>query len=397
MPDTPNFRKNHIIIAAVLAVLAITAVVVAVLVSGNNSGDIPAFVDKTGESSTQDTTAADTTAADTTGTNETTGTQETQPPAPPETPKFFNPLTGEGCSEELSKMRPAAFMINNIKEALPQQGISGLDVLYECLAEGGITRLLMLTQDYTKLEVLGSIRSSRDYYLDFAQNHDALYFHAGGSEKAYSEIALRKIDNFDGVKGVTSNFYYRDSWRLANMSKEHTLVISVDGIKKCINYKGARTQLKEDFRSPFSFNKEVKAPEGNDAKCVYIPFSTYQKPYLKYDSTTNTYKRWQYGEPHVDMTNNKQLEFTNILVLFCHHSGVLDEKGRIEVTTTGTGEGYYISNGKYVPIKYSKNTVDSPLKLFNADNTPLEINVGKTYIAIVGNSTKSQINMNYNA
>lgn len=391
MSNTPKLTKKHIAIAVVLAVLAIAAVVVAVLVSGNTGDDTPAFVEKTDDITTEDTTVADTTENE-----QTTDAPETEPPVP-EVPKFINPLTGEECSEELSKKRPASFMINNIREAIPQQGISGLDVLYECLAEGGITRLLMLAQDYTKLDVLGSIRSSRDYYLDFAQNHDALYFHAGGSDKAYAELASRSIDSFDGVKGATSSFFYRDAWRLSQMATEHTLVISAEGMQKAINFKGARTELKEGFESPFKFNEEVTVPEGEDASCVMLPFSYYQKPYLKYDSTTNTYKRWQYNAPHIDMHNDKQLEFTNIIVIFCHHTGALDSKGRIEVTTTGTGEGYYISNGKYIPIKYTKDTVDSPIKLFNTDDTPLEINVGKTYIAIFNQANKDQINMNYNA
>ena len=388
-----KFSKKQIIIASVLAALAIIAVVVAIVVSNGN--EVPAISNQTG-----DTTNAQTTAIQTSGSPETTTSQadttitpETESPTPAVI-RDFNPLTGEKCSEELAMMRPAAFMVNNIKEAMPQQGISGADVIYECLAEGGITRLLMLAQDYTKLGVVGSIRSSRDYYLDFAQNHDALYFHAGGSDKAYYEIGARSIDNFDGVNGSVTGMFYRDSWRLARMAKEHTLVISADGIQKAIAAKNARTELKEGFESPFNFYKEVTAPVGEDATNVKLPFSYYQAPQLKYDSTTNTYKRYQYGKAHIDHNNGEQLEFTNILVIFCHHTGALDSKGRIEVTTTGTGEGYYISNGKYINIKYTKDDVDSPIKLYNTDDTPLQINVGKTYIAIFNQSLKGDITLN---
>ena len=118
-------------------------------------------------------------------------------------------------------------------------------------------------------------------------------------------------------------------------------------------------------------------------------------PYLKYNASTDTYLRWQYNKPHTDKDGN-QLEFTNILVLFCYHTGALDDKGRIEVTTTGEGEGYYINGGKYINIKYSKATVDSPVVLTNTDGSPLEMNVGKTYIAIFNSANKATINMNYN-
>ena len=61
--------------------------------------------------------------------------------------------------------------------------------MYECIVEGGYTRLMMLAMDYENLPVVGSVRSSREYYLDFAANHDAIYIHAGGSEQAYTEIS----------------------------------------------------------------------------------------------------------------------------------------------------------------------------------------------------------------
>ena len=251
----------------------------------------------------------------------------------------------------------------------------------------------MVTQDYASLGKVGSIRSSREYYLDFAQNHNALYFHAGGSTKAYTEISQRKIDNFDGL---ALPMFYRDPWRLQNFALEHTLVITGEGIVNAINYKGKTTQQKEGFDNPFSFNTENQAPNGSAANCVYLPFSHYQTPYLKYDETTKTYKRWQYGQQHIDKTNDKQLEFTNVIVLFAHHTGALDSSGHIDVTTTGTGEGYYISNGKYIQIKYYKANEDSPIKLLNTDNTELQINKGKTYIAILNQDNKASVNMNYN-
>lgn len=320
--------------------------------------------------------------------------EETEPPVV--VPKYYNPLTGLECSEEMSLRRPIGIMVNNINISLPQEGITYGDVMYECLAEGGITRLFMLVQDYENLPNVGSVRSTRDYYLDLAQNHDALFFHAGGSDKAYSEIETRKIDNFDGVRMNIPNTFFRDPWRQSQMGYEHTLVITGEGMVNAIKYRNSRTELKEDFKNPFNFTSENKAPDGEDAKCVYIPFSAANSPYHKYNASTNTYKRWQYGDEHVDKDGD-QLEFTNIIILFCHHTGPLDDKLRIEITTTGEGDGYYVSGGKYVPIKYSKANEDAQVILMNEDGSPLEINRGKTYIAIYNSAAKANINMNYEA
>ncbi len=391
------------IIAIVLAVLVLTAVVVAIVVS-NNDKDVPTNTDGKdttvieGNVTEKDETASTPEAQEQTEeqtdeqTEAETPAPETEPPAPT---VFYNPLTGIECSEEISKQRPVGIMINNIREALPQEGITYGDVIYECLAEGGITRLFMLIQDYANIPQTGSIRSSRDYYLDFAQNHNALYFHAGGSPKAYSEIAARNIDNFDGVNMSIPNAFYRDAWRKQHMALEHTMVINGEGIVNAIKYRNANTQLKDGFVNPFNFSQEKITLAGNDANCVYLPFSNYQAPYLKYNASTGTYQRWQYNKPHADKDGN-QLEFTNILVLFCSHTGALDSSGRIDVTTTGTGEGYYISGGKYIDIKYNKASADSEISFTNTDDTPLLMNKGKTYIAIIKPQNKSSINMNYN-
>jgi len=320
------------------------------------------------------------------------------PPPPPVKPVVYtNPLTGLECSKEVSTQRPAAIMMNNIAQAAPQDGISKADILYECLVEGGITRLVMLTTDYSKLDVIGSVRSSREYYLDFIQNHDAIYFHAGGSNKAYDEIDKRKIDSFDAVRMYLPDTFYRDEIRLETMGLEHSLVTTGNRIKNTIRMFGTRTTLKSDFVNPFVFpeDNEPIVPEGNEASCVKLTYSSYQEPYFKYDSRTNTYKRWQFGAPHIDRMTEDQLEFTNIIVILCYQSGALNSSGNIDVNCTGDGEGYYISNGKYIRIKWEKADGDTPIKLFNTDGSQLIINKGKTYMGIINKNNKAMINMNY--
>ena len=413
MAKKKNKRKTNGVnftMAIALIILVILAVVVTVIsakrdnVPADSQSELaettaPASPEGTADPSPDDTSSPAQSGTSTTPDGTTATSSEDTPTDPPvDEKKFYNPLTGLECSEEISKQRPVAIMINNIHVALPQEGVANADVVYECLAEGGITRLMMLAQDYASLDQVGSIRSSRDYFLDFAQNHDAIYFHAGGSPKAYNQIAARKINNCDAgtLEGSNPQTFFRDPWRRQNYAWEHTLVIKGEGIVNAIKMMNYRTELKSGFTSPFDFADEKITLDGSDAKCVYLPFSYYQAPYLKYDASTGTYKRWQYNQPHKDK-DGTQLEFENIIVLFTYHSGPLDSSGRIAVTTTGNGEGYYITGGKYVSIKYSKATVDSPVKLMNADGTPLEINTGKTYVAVFNQANKATVNMNYNA
>ena len=116
-------------------------------------------------------------------------------------PAYYHPLTGVGMDEDLSRLRPVAVMINDLKAAQPQLGVSQADIIYEMPAEGGITRMVALFQSLDGVGNLGSIRSTRAYYLELALGHDALLVHAGGSPEAYKDIPAWGVDNMDGVNG----------------------------------------------------------------------------------------------------------------------------------------------------------------------------------------------------
>ena len=115
----------------------------------------------------------------------------------------INPLTGEKVSEDKSDLRPYCVMINNHPDARPCVGLSQASIIYEALAEGGITRMMAVFNNVDGITV-GSLRSARPYYISMAQAYDAIYIHAGGSEQAYSDIKSLGIDNIDGVRGARS-------------------------------------------------------------------------------------------------------------------------------------------------------------------------------------------------
>ena len=250
-------------------------------------------------------------------------------------PDLINPLTGLESDKDLSTSRPVAVMLNNIRAAIPQHSVSECDILYECLAEGGITRLMGVFADYESLGVVGSIRSSRHYYIDLAQNHDAMYVHAGASDYAYNEIRERKIDNFDGVHMYLPGMFYRDQHRLnvLKMSLEHTLMTTGENIKNGVAFKKYRTELKEGFtgKTAYAFAPygETVVLDGQESKCIYLPYSTYQQARFDYNEEDGKYYRFQWEDkehlPHVDGNNGEQISFDNIefLRLLCHHSVTL--------------------------------------------------------------------------
>ena len=98
---------------------------------------------------------------------------------------------------DLANARPVAIMLNNLKKALPQLGVSQADLIYELPAEGGITRMMAVFQSVEGVGDLGSVRSARDYYVSLARGHDAVFLHAGGSPQAYSAIKNMGVTALD--------------------------------------------------------------------------------------------------------------------------------------------------------------------------------------------------------
>lgn len=309
------------------------------------------------------------------------------PDTPPELdPPFRNPLTGLPCKTDFSGARPMAIMINNIKKATPQAGISNADIIYECTVEGGITRLMALVCDYASLPDIGSVRSSREYYLDIAQSHDAIYAHCGGSETAYSEISKRKIDNIDGVNGsyAESSAYWKDKERLRTMGYEHASLTNGINLTKSVSDMQFRTELKEGFTHPLVFREEFTDISDDVAENITVKHSYYAISELEYDEESNSYKKSQYSAPHIDSNTNEQLRFENVLVLAANYYNTNDSYSHLILDFTGTGNGYYFSGGKIQKIIWSKKDTSTPYTLYCEDGvTPLLLNPGKSYIAII--------------
>ena len=316
---------------------------------------------------------------------------------PPPPPQYENPLTGIFENVNNQANRPVAVMINNIKQALPQEGISQADVLVECLVEGGITRLMGIFSDYESAGAIGSVRSARPYFLDFAQMFDAIYCHHGGSDEAYAQIASRNLDTMDGIRKDPKKAYYRDAERLKKFALEHTMMVSGEGIAQNIAHLNYRTALREGYALPYIFApQETSVSVGTlEATHVYLPMSGYQKVDYVYNEETAEYLRYQHnGNKHIDGKNDTQLSFKNIIVLFCNTT-VLDDLGHLAVTTVGSGSGYLISEGKATEITWIRGDKEGNLTLIETESgAPIVLNRGKTAINVCTVSIQSSVRLN---
>jgi len=307
---------------------------------------------------------------------------EPEEPTEPEYTGFYHPLTGEKIDEDISMQRPYAVMVNNIKVATPQAGISEADIIFETLAEGGITRLLALYQDISEVDTVGSVRSSRPYYLDMAQAFDAIYIHAGGSDDAYQAIKDRDVAHIDGVNGSGETFF-RDSWRRENMGYEHSLMLDPQKLPEYIASNKMRAEHKEGYEQPLTFKDEA-APEGAQSEHITVTFSKSKDTTFDYSADNGLYTVSQYGGKMTDSDNGAAVRVKNVIVIYTSITKIAgDDKGRMSAVMSGGGKGYFACDGSYTEIKWSKLSSSSPFEFELTDGTDLELGRGSTYICIV--------------
>ena len=345
---------------------------------------------------TESTTSAATTAESTTETSvatESSATTESSvvtesTAAPTETsviagePRNF--MTGEALADPSApKQRPMAFMVNNTKIATPQIGTSAADLIFETEIEGGVTRMLAVYTDVSKVPELGSLRSLRHNFIDIAGGLDAIIVHVGSSYAAEDQDKRQGTDNIN--LAVYPSAWWRDEIWWKERGKAHSVKTTSERMTAALEKSGLRTELSEeqvpfcDFGDP-----GVLVPaNGEAAGLVTIPFSGYNKTTLTWDEAAGRYSKGEFGEPQIDLATGDPLQFTNALIL--QTSITSFDGGILRQIDLSSGKGFYVSGGKAEPISWKKGDTNDPFYFTTAAGELLVMNTGKTYIAIVSN------------
>ena len=280
--------------------------------------------------------------------------------------------------DEDSKTRPIAVMINNNHVAWPHAGLNDAYLAYEILAEGGITRIMALFKD-KDTEKIGSVRSARPYYLDYALENDAIYVHYGWSDKAKSDISSLGVDNINGL--TASSVFWRDS--SLNKATEHTVFTSMKKINEYSKEHGYDRDTDKDLLLNYSVD-EIDLSKREDAikaDTVFMKYSYYTTTSYEYDSEKKVYKRYMSDTPHVDAVTGDQYTFKNIIITPIE-THTYDSYGRLELDNIGSGEGYFITLGYAIPITWSKDSRSSQTVYKNMDGEEIKVNDGSTFIQI---------------
>lgn len=312
-------------------------------------------------------------------------------PSPSEEPPveltYSNPLTGLPMEQDTANQKPVAIMLNNIKAAMPQQGNSQADIIYEVLAEGGITRMLGIYHDVSDLGIVGSVRSARLYYWDLALGHDAIFVHAGGSPEFYDTKDARGLSTIDGVNGyyayATTGLFWRDRERIEGKyyAYEHSLITSGEKLTEILTKRGEFGAHREGFVYPMSYTATATPAGGENCTTVIVPFSNSKSTTFRYDRNTRLYMAEQYSGAMIDGNDGSQIAVSNVIVLKTSCT-VVDDAGRMNVDLS-SGEGWFACGGKVVSITWKKGAYDQPLRYYTADGKPLVLEQGKSYVCII--------------
>lgn len=287
-----------------------------------------------------------------------------------------------------SNQRTYAVMINNHKAARPQSGLQEAYIVYEMMVEGGITRMLALYRDAASSKI-GSVRSSRHYYLDYVLENDAMYFHWGGSPQAYSDIKTLKIEHVDANGSV----FWKD--KTLNRGTEHTAFTSTQKMTEYVKKKNIRNTSNKPLLLDYSTEEiDLSSLEDNiEANNVSIKFSNYQTATYIYDSLNKVYNRQDAGKNSTDLQTQNQYTAKNIIVYSLKYSTIPNDKsGRQNLDNIGKGKGYYITNGYAIPITWEKTSRSSQTIYKHLNGDKIKVNDGNTYIEIYPTRGELKIN-----
>jgi len=299
--------------------------------------------------------------------------------------------------------RPLGVMIENHTEARPQSGLSNADVVFEAVAEGGITRFLAVfyCQD---APYIGPIRSARIYFIKFLQGFGnyPLYAHVGGANTPGPADALGEIRdlgwaNYNDMNqfSVPFPYFWRDYERLPNRATEHTVYSSTGKLWQYAKEKRKLTNVDEEGVSwdknyqSWKFQDDEKLENrGNVSKIDFGFWDNLASDFSvvwNYDKKTNSYSRVNGGQPHLDKNTGKQLTSKNVMIVFAKESPANDgyEGGHILYKVVGSGDSFIFQNGKIIKGSWQKKDEESQIKFFDENGKEVSIVRGNIWIEIL--------------
>jgi hypothetical protein len=293
-----------------------------------------------------------------------------EPAAPAQ--KYYSPLSGvEVANQAATKRQVTAVMIENSQTARPQSGIKPAGIIYEAIAEGGITRFLTLHQE-DRPALIGPVRSLRPYYIDWLAPFDASVAHVGGSKNALNEIrngSYKDIDQF------FNGSYF---WRAKDRAAPHNVYTNFDKLDALNQKKGYTSSTFTPF--PRKLDSPAAKPNVNKIN-ITISGPIYNSVY-NYDAGTDSYLRSEGGAPHNDREAGRLSPKVVIVIKVPTQKG-LEDGYREQMTTTGYNTAYIFQDGIVVQGFWRKSGKKSQIEFYDHAARPIALNAGQTWVTVI--------------
>ncbi|MFD2629547.1 DUF3048 domain-containing protein [Oceanobacillus kapialis] len=292
---------------------------------------------------------------------------------PEETAEYVAPLTGVAAEEPINN-RIVSVMVNNHTKARPQTGLSKADIVFEILAEGRITRFLALFQSEMP-EVVGPVRSAREYYFTLADDYNALYVYHGAAGFVNDMIADRGIDHLNGsLYDNDGNLFKREAFRQA----PHNSYLQLGAVYDVAESKGYEASA--DVQ-PLPFVSADAEVSGEAAQHIEIVYS--EKPMeiveFDYEASAGVYNRFNDGEQTVELNSEEPIQAANVFIVETSHE-VIDDQGRRAVDMASGGDAYLLQKGKVQQLQWeNREGRIVPVK----DGEVVGFVPGKTWINVI--------------
>jgi hypothetical protein len=271
-------------------------------------------------------------------------------------------------------------MVDNSPDVPSQAGINQAPIVYEAMAEGGVTRYLAIFNGNQEVVEVGPIRSARRYFLDWIQEYgDAMYMHVGGSPEALS--FLKQSDIFDVNEFGWGKYFWRSNERAA----PHNILTS------SAKWQTILEKTKDDHpeKKWEGWKFGDIANETTDAGSILLPYFSNYKIQWTYNASSSLYERFVNNS--ADRDSNKNQIITNNIVVQMSGTKVLDEVGRRKIETVGSGDALVLRNGKIITGSWTKETMVSRTKFFDKKGEEIVLSPGKTFVQVLPDENFTQI------
>ena len=299
---------------------------------------------------------------------------------------YYSRLTGKEVSnKDVPTQAATCIMIENSPDARPQSGLNEAGVVYEAIAEGGITRFMAIFQE-SKPNYIGPVRSVRLTFVEMAKPYHCSIAHVGGSDNA-----LKTIRNNSAFRDIDQFFNDKTYWRIRKRYAPHNVYTRFSMIDELNYSKGYRTS---DFKG-FTRVKPDTAPEPTEQKANKIVInmsSNLYSPVYNYDANSNKYLRsYAQGGAHYSQNEDgTKIQNAPDVVVAMKVDAVsrTGEEAYADYTTTGTGDATIFQNGGVISAHWTRSDKDAELRFVDASGNDIPLNRGQTWITLYPSNGK---------